>query len=87
MLSPTSKKAHHLQRVELDAAHVELSQSSSEETSQLTDDDEPSSEHSHSSSEKSVRFADPIVTDCWNIPRKDVNDIEDLFYSSVDFAQ
>ena len=52
---------------------------------QVTEDDD--TKNMSSESDKSVRFSDPLVTDSWDVPRKEEDDIEKLFYSAMDFAQ
>lgn len=39
------------------------------------------------SSERSVRFADPLVTSSWDVPRIDSDDLEDLFYTAMDISK
>ena len=38
-------------------------------------------------SEKSVRFADPLVTSSWDVPRIHSDDLEALFYTAVDISK
>jgi hypothetical protein len=38
-------------------------------------------------SDKSVRFADPLVTSSWDVPRIHSDDIEELFYTAMDISK
>lgn len=50
--------------------------------------DSPESEVTdESGSEKSVRFAEPLVTSSWDVPRIDSDDLDALFYTAMDISK
>jgi hypothetical protein len=49
--------------------------------------DETFSDSFDESSDKSVRFADPLVTSSWDVPRIHSDDLEELFYTAMDISK
>ena len=49
--------------------------------------DETLSDSFDESSDKSVRFANPVVTSSWDVPRIHSDDLEELFYTAMDISK
>jgi len=52
-----------------------------------SDATEETASDSFDESERSVRFADPLVTSSWDVPRIHSDDLEELFYTAMDISK